>query len=370
MRLQLTIGALLLSTLSPGDAAPVAESGARFDTYADDWITVYSPAARTRAELTDGLEVDARYAMDALSGATQVLLVDGTTSATRFSEERHEGRVEARYRPDPLWSVAADYAVSVEPDDLTHRFGAEAVAEVLDRMATLTLSWHTSLRTMGRTDDPTLAEDTLTHALDLGWSQLLGRRTRLGLRATGEIDTCDPGHGCQASPYRFVALLGSTGVRMVVSERHPDERLRGALGARLVQGLGGGLALHGGYRFYADSWHVIAHTADAAAVKTFLAERLALTAEGRFTWQTAASFYRDDYPLDASPARRTADRELAGVTDGLVGLRFEASWPDLGPLWRLTLNARASRHWYRYRDFTELPRRDAWLLGLGALASY
>ncbi len=368
MRLQLGYLAAVVLVLWPLPASPT-ETSARVDTYSDGKIDVWSPSARLLHPF-DGGDVEARYAVDVLSGATQVLTADGISSATRFEEQRHEGAVIGRWRPTTGDSLAASYAASVEPDFRTHRVGVDGELELFERMVTLSASYYLDINTAGRSDVPSYQQDAVGHAVDLRWNQVLGRRTTLGVLASGKVDLCDALLGCHANPYRIVAI--GEGVGHTPSERHPDLRARAAGALRLSQGLMRNLALHAGYRFYADSWEMRAHTADLALATGLWADRLVLRGEGRFMSQSAASFYRDTYDGGggSTPAYRTSDRELASLWDVGAGLRVEGSLSGLGPITRLRLNARVMRLWYRYRDFSELPRRDAWLAGGGVSAVF
>jgi len=367
VRLQLRLLTLAIAGW-PLLASPT-ETGARIDHYTDGQVDVVSPSARILHPFEGG-EVEARYALDALSGATQTLTADGISSATRFEERRHEGSLGGRWRPNTGDSVGASYAVSVEPDFHTHRVGVDGEIEVFEKMATIGASYFLDVNTAGRADDPDYAQDAVGHALDLSWKHVLGRRTALGILASGRIDTCDERLGCHASPYRYVGI--GADLRQVVAERHPDLRARGAAALRLSQAITRALAVHAGYRLYQDSWKMRAHTTDLALATGLWADRLILRGEGRFTWQTAASFYRDTYTAadGGIPAYRTADRELATLWDVAVGGRVEGSLSGLGMFTRLRTNLRVTRLWYRYRDFSELPERNAWLIGGGLSAVF
>ncbi len=365
MRLQLTA---LAVALLPGTATPT-ESSARFDSYSDGRISVVTPSTRVLHPFEGG-EVEARYGVDVLSGATPRLTVDGISSATRFEETRHEGHLGGRWRPTTGDSLGLAVAMSVEPDFRTVRLVADGELELLERMATLAAGYTVDINRAGRSDDPGYVQDAHSHSLDVGWIQILGRRTQATAQITARADACEEDLGCHANPYRYVAA--GAGARWVVPERHPSLRLRGAAALRLAQGLAPHLAVHAGYRYYADSWQVEASTADLALAQALWAERLVLRAEGRFTWQTGASFYRDDYPAEAGrvPAYRTADRELAALWSAAAGGRVEGSLSALGPVRRLRVNARVLRLWYRYSEVSEFARCDAWLLGAGLTAAF
>ncbi len=368
MRLQLSALAGLLALFTPGVATPT-EAGARVDTYTDGSITVVSPTTRVLHPMEGG-ELEVRYGLDVLSGATQRMTVDGISSATHFEEARHEAQVGGRWRPTTGDSLGLTYALSFEPDFLTHRFSLAGELELMERMATLKASYGLDLNEAGRSDDPEYAQTGHGHELDLAWVHILGRRTQLTAQLFGRADFCEEALGCHASPYRFVAV--GPELRWALSERHPDTRYRYAGALRVSQALFSRYALHAGYRYYGDSWSVRAHTTDLALAAGLWAERLVLRAEGRFTWQTSAAFYRDDYTnsKEPVPAYRTGDRELASLWNVGAGGRLEASLSGLGPFRQARLNLRVLRLWYRYRDFSEFPSRDAWLLGGGLSAAF
>lgn len=367
MRLQLIgLGAILLSVR--GFAADGV--AARVDVYTDEWITAVSPSTRGATSPADGVTVEAKYALDAVSGATQVLTVDAVSAATGFYEVRHEAHAGVQVAPSATWSFGADYQLSAEPDYVTHVAGASASAELLDRHATATLAYHVGFESAGRTTDA-FRERTTSHALDASWQHVLDRRTTLTALATGQVARCGPVFGCAASPYRYVAVGQGGAPLFAVPERHPDLRARGAGALRIARHLGGGRALHAGYRFAGDSWAVIGHTADAALAQSFGGDAVVLRLDGRFTWQGAASFYRDTYATAPdAPRWRTADRELSGLWDAMAGARAEWAATGPGPIWRTRLNMRVARLWYRYPAFSELPERNAWLLGGGLDASW
>jgi hypothetical protein len=142
----------------------------------------------------------------------------------------------------------------------------------------------------------------------------------------------------------------------------------------LSQYLGREFALHAGYRFYGDDWWMTGHTADLGIAKSFLGDSLLARVEGRFSWQDAASFYRDDYlgavsgPIEV-PAYRSADREMARMYNTTVAARAEYSVAARAGL-RLGVNARVARVWYRYVDYSALPSRNAWVIGGGLMIDY
>ncbi len=384
MRLQLAsklIGAAALVAASalaaPASGPGLERVGARVDVYTDGLITVISPSTSGSATLPGGVKVEAAYAVDVLSGATRAMTVDAVSAATHFEEERHEAHGVVSMEVAPYTTMGAAYSLSLEPDYETHAVSATFVREVLDRMATFSLAYRVNIESFGVAHDPGPRESLLGHAFDLSWSHILGPGTVLTGLVSAHIAYCGDTIGCHSGAYRWVGVYsGGDEAKDVVAlrERHPAQRVRGAAAIRLAQSLGSGFALHGGYRLYGDSWHILGHTVDAAFTSSLFAERLVLRAEARFTWQSAASFYRDRYIApdsgDTMPAYRTADREMAGLWDVMLGLRAEYAIDIGGWLRQLHVNLRVAHIWYRYEAYSELPHRESWLIGGGLSAEF
>ena len=378
MRLQLALLTVTFLSVTIGRARSEPQAYARVDVYSDEWITVVSPATMAVIDATDTLEVSARYTVDVLSGATPVMTTDIITSATPFAEERHEGEVGVKYRPDPTWSVGASYTASYEPDYQTHAAGVSADVELFDRLAQAAASYHVKIDNIGLSTDKTFSQGVIGHLVDLSWSQILDRNTVASLLVSGSHWSCADEVGCHSSPYRYVPIVAAEGpsnaTRVALRERHPSTRGRGAVALRASRHLIDDLALHAGYRFYADTWKITGHTVDLAAAQSLLDDAILLRLEGRMTIQSAASFYRDRYEASATmtdlPRYRSGDREVAGLAEYMVGGRAEWTADALGPFSRLRINARLGRYWYRYPNYSVLPTRRAWLIGGGLNASF
>jgi hypothetical protein len=371
LRVQLIAAlALGLATSVSRPAAGQHRATADVDVYADEHITVVSPGVRLSADVGGMATVDATYVVDILSGATHVLTADAVSTATRFSEERHEAHFGVSGRPTPEVRFGAAYTLSHEDDFQTHAVRLDGSTELLERMAELSLSYSLSLESVGMVTDPEFSEGATTHSVDLAWRHILGRHTAGSIVVSGALALCGEDLGCHANPYRFVRVRPlSGGASIALRERNPDERLRGAVGVRLSHDFGSGLAVHLGYRFYGDSWDITGHTASLSTALGLFGERLVLRADGRASWQGAASFYEDTYvaptAVGLGPEWRTADRELTELVGLMAGLRAEGALLAVGPLLRLGVHVRVAHLWYWYHDHSEQPGRSAWMLGGG-----
>lgn len=359
---------LVLVTLGGPAPATQGSGAARVDVYSDGWITVVSPRSHGQVDLGEHTTLSGGYGVDFVSAATPSYAADLVSSATRVEETRHQADLALSVELPRDWTVGLSYAVSLEPDHSTHVLGADLGLSLAGDMTTLGAAYHVAFEQVSLATGEDFRDQNLQHTLDLSSATILGPRTTLTLLATGSAARCGDYFGCQANPYRFVAVQDAGSV-FAAREHHPEERLRGSLGARLSQRLVPGLALHLGYRLYGDSWSIVGHTGTATLAWSLLKGRLFLRAEGRAVYQSAASFYHDGYHSPAAvpsvPRYRTADPELSRLWGGSAGLAAEWGFDNVGPLRRLALTARVRRLWYHYADVIRRPERKAWIAGAG-----
>ena len=120
--------------------------------------------------------------------------------------------------------------------------------------------------------------------------------------------------GYQNNPYRTVFVLGSPTL-----ENHPRERLRLAGFAKLNTYFKPARAsLWLDYRLYGDDWGIISNTI-GVKLHQQISPRLLMRYRYRFYTQTAANFYRTNYPLLTSSAFYTDDYKLEAFYSHLFG---------------------------------------------------
>jgi len=112
-------------------------------------------------------------------------------------------------------------------------------------------------------------------------------------------------------------------------EIFPSERVRHSLVGRASQFLPWNGALRGYYRFYADSWGVVAHSIEAALLQR-LSPALYIGALYRFHTQTKVDFFNTLAPTSAP--LRTADSDLAPLDAQTIGGTLALDLPVETPL--------------------------------------
>lgn len=130
--------------------------------------------------------------------------------------------------------------------------------------------------------------------------------------------------GFQANPYRTVFIDGG-----YYFETHPQKRTRVAGFFKLntyIKSMDAALWLD--YRLYGDDWGVVSHTLGAKFYQNF-SERLRIRYRYRFYTQSAAYFYRANYPLAGGPTFFTADYKLMPFQAHLFGFMLDYHAPVL-----------------------------------------
>ena len=301
-------------------------------------MKVIHPQTDVSATLGSTVGIAAGYSVDIVSGATpSVFRVDAISTATKFSDTRHQVRGSLTYIR-PVAEVTAGYIYGWESDYKSSAVTVNTRSDILDHAFTLSLSYthnfddvcdEDNVETAGNPLDRRALTssascfkntgETVTHRLDIDTlepSVTWAVTPRLLVQGGGTIQVLD---GFQANPYRRVEL-GSAG-------RTPQESLPGlrqryavfARGALAIPSIRASLL--GSVRLYRDTWAVQAASAELLATQ-YVFKFLLLSARGRVHAQQGASFYRDaqDYRIHGpNSAYWTGDRELSPMQNLLLG---------------------------------------------------
>ena len=339
-----------IAGLSPQFARADDQFTAKTQVYTDnDHTTVVSPLTAISRDAWSGGTLSASYVADIVSSAS----VDVISNATkRMSDFRSEisGGITQKLRATTL---SGSYIYSVENDYSSHNVELGLTQDLFERNSTLTVGYSLSVNAIGRAGDHEFHRSLLVNGVAASWSQIINRRTIAQLSYSFSYND-----GYQASPYRFVRiqtpdLVGNAPFK--VPETVPYDRYRHAIVLALNRHLFTDSALQGDYRFYADNWGVQAHTIQARYFVTF--GDVTLRFRGRFYYQRAASFYRENYTTDNfDEPFVTADRELSNFWSGLLGGKVSWRLPWIHRA--LELEAKVDYFHFRYLDFALLDSRD------------
>lgn len=300
-------------------------------------ITVIHPQTDASVVLGSTVGLAVGYAVDIVSGATpRVFGVDAVSTATKFSDNRHQVRSTLSYLRS-VADVAVTGTYAWESDYKSTAITVATRSDVRDHTFTLGLSYthnfdsvcdqNNQLAAGSPLDRVALASaencfkgtaDVTTRRLhidSLEPSVTWAVTPRLLVQGGGTLQVLD---GFQANPYRRVAL-GSAG--RTPQESLPEMRQRFALFARAAYVFPRTrTSVHLTGRAYRDTWGVEAATGELN-INQYLAKFLILSARGRLHAQRGAQFYMTPQEYRGGPNGRywTGDRELSPMGNYLVG---------------------------------------------------
>lgn len=321
-----------------------------------DGTQVVSPRAGVRLEvIDDATHVEAGYSADVWTSAS----IDIRTAATRrVTEQRDEITVGLERELSDV-TLRGDYRFSHESDYVSHGGSLSVDQEFAEGNANVRTFLFAAQDDVGRSGDPGFHRALSTVGARVSFTQVVDPETLV--QATYELTRRE---GFQSSPYRFVGVGGdgicASGAQLCLPEIHPGIRLRHAIVARGRRAIGDAVSTGVEYRFYADDWGVLSHTA-IAQLSWLPDDRSTLGARYRLYHQSAADFYEAFYPsLTAEGGRRirffSRDRELSPMSTHRLALSYERSFEltDSGPTTRATVSVAGTL--LGYRDFVGLDR--------------
>jgi len=340
---------------APAPAGVTAE--ARTNYYSDnDGNRIVTPTVNVAGGVSDHVSMAAHVAVDMMTCAS-VDVVSAATPKGYFQENRQEygGSVTMERK---LAKLTVGATRSVE-NDYSSATGLIALSdEFAKRNATVSLAYSFTGSNVGRAHDPNFSRRLDSHALTVGWTQVLGRQW-IG-QLSGFVGVLD---GFQSSVYRFVHFAnGSSG-----PESAPDFRLRRAVAAELRGSVAKNWFAAANYRLYSDSWGLSSHTGEAHLTWA-PTDLLSIRVRDRVYWQQGASFYRSVY--QERLRYMTIDRELGAMQGNLVGLKVSL---DLGgaastTAWQLDL--KYDWMWQHFDDFPWLKVRMMSMIEAGLQCAF
>jgi hypothetical protein len=327
-------------------AQPTVEADLRGGLYQDsDDTTIVTSAVAARAWPHEHFSISGRYLADVVTTAS----VDVVAAATgRWDEVRHEGTGGLGYKDDDR-SASGSYIYSVEDDWRSHTGTLSFSHDTLDHQLTVGLSGSFVYNEVGRAEDTTFDERLLGGSANAEVTIVATKSDLIGfVYSFGYMS------GYQASPYRFVRFAGPLpGAEIAVPERHPDTRIRHAVGARWNHHVERDMALRTDARAYADDWGVASGTLGVDYVIGIGVFEIGILTRGYL--QKAATFYREIY--DAELAFMTADRELSTFFDVAGGARVGFDVRDAGPFESIRADVVGKAFYYHFFDYLALPER-------------
>lgn len=343
MRLQLTL-LLCLHAVAAAQPADEPAATASLHVYADDdHVTVVSPSASVRADVTPRVSISADSTVDAVSAAS----VDVVTSASPRTV--HEQRVElglastVRYKRVSWWTLAARGSHEHDYDAL--RVRATGRVELAQRNTMLQLDYVAGYDIITSMMDASFERHRTSHELMTTGSQLVSRRAVVDIIV--DVTRAD---GYHASPYRRVPVdMPGMPLPSQLEEVTPRLRSSAALALRLRYAVTDRVTASGTYRWYDDTWSVMSHTMTAEVYRSVHDWLIGATLRGYS--QSEASFYSPHYA--GEPRYRTRDRTLGAMRSLYGAATCDVPFDD----WHMIASAGLMH--LRFFDFVPQSDRNA-----------
>ena len=348
------IGAPALGGVLPEDRADVM-----WHNYNGGDLTVQGPSILVRKKVGESLSLSAGYYEDMISSAS----IDVKLSASPYHETRKQENVGVEYLHGKT-TYAMGYIHSKEPDYIANTTFYSISQDMFGDLTTVTLgyrrAWDEIFRDIKQPDgeivnDPTFHERADHRGYSLAISQILTRNLIADFNYELITD-----QGYLANPYRKIRYLSpGQGQGFTLADQvYPNTRTSNAASLQMKYYLPWRAAAAGSYRYFRDTWGIVAHTVEADYTQPW--RQWVFDGTVRWYTQTHADFYSDLFPYANYQNFMARDRELATFTDWTVGAGASYHFNVPGAPWisKSTANVRFDHLFIDYKDF-----RNALLAG-------
>jgi hypothetical protein len=342
-----------------GGVLPEDRADVMWHNYSGGDLTVQGPSVLVQKRVGDSLAFTAGYYEDMISSAS----IDVKLSASPYHETRRQQNVGVQYLHGKT-TYSMGYIHSKEPDYIANTTYYSISQDMFGDLTTVTLSyrraWDQIFRDIKQPDgeivnDPTFHERADHRGYSLGISQILTRN----LIALFNYELLTD-QGYLANPYRKIRYL-SPGVGegfTLADQVYPNTRTSNSASIELKYYLPWRAALTGNYRFFRDTWGIVANNVEA----DYSWPWRHWVFDGMLRWykQSHADFYSDLFPYANYQNFMARDRELASFTDWTVGAgaSYQFNVPAAPWINKSTANVRFDHLFIDYKDF-----RNALLAG-------
>jgi hypothetical protein len=325
-----------------------------YHRYQGGGITVQGPSILVQKRIGDQFAVNANYYQDMISSAS----IDVLLSASPYKETRTQKSAGAQYLHGKT-TYSAGFINSVEPDYKANTSYYSVSRDMFGDLTTVTLSYsrgwdqiYRDIKVNGQiVNDPTFHQRADHRVYGFSLSQILTRNLIGTLNYQFSTD-----QGYLASPYREIRYLDPsdpTGYELA-PQIYPNTRTMDAVSASLKYFLPYRAALTEKYRFFTDSWGIVAHTLQIDYVQP-VRHHWTLDGNIRYYRQGAASFYSDLFPYANYSNYMARDRELAAFHSITLGAEasYAFSIPRLSWIQKSTATLSFDRMMINYLDYRD-----------------
>ena len=328
-----------------------------YHRYDGGGVTIDGPSLLVRKKFAEKYSVTANYYIDMVSSAS----IDVVTTASPYEEERTQYSLSVdALRGKTTYSLG--YTNSDENDYQADTAYFALSHDLFGDLTTISLSFARGWDTVQQRDadgsgvDPNFLEKTDRRTYSIGLTQVVTRSMILG--ATLETITDE---GFLNNPYRSVRYVDPTNPGVGYSfedEVYPRTRTSNAVAFRGRYFLPYRAAVSAQYRWFNDTWGILAHTAQIGYTHPW-GQKWTFDAKYRFYTQEAADFYSDLFPRAQAQNFLARDKELSTFVSNTIGIGVTYEFPGgIAYMPRFvkkgTLNLRWDHIFFDYEDFRDI----------------
>jgi hypothetical protein len=323
-----------------------------YHRYEGGGVTIHGPSLLVRKKFAEKYAVSANYYQDYVTSASIDVEVSG---ASQYKEERDQYSVGLEYlRGKTTYSLG--YMNSEENDYKAETTTFGISQDLFGDLTTITMGFSRGKDVVRRRDtitnqiDPTFKEPIDRWSYRVGVSQILTKSLISSLQL--EVITDE---GFLNNPYRSYRFVNPSDDRLfaLAREVYPRTRTSNAVALNARYYLPYRAALHGGYRFFTDTWGIGANTIEAGY--THPLGPWTFDVGYRYYAQNNADFYKDLFDRPDQQNFLARDKELSTFKSQAlsVGATYEFAPNGWRSIKKGTLNFYYDRIQFDYDDFRD-----------------
>jgi len=332
----------LSAAVLPEDRADVM-----FHSYDGGGAEISGPSLLVRKKFSENVSATVNHYVDNVSSAS----IDVITRASPYEEERIENSLSVDYLHDKT-VMSMGLTESNENDFAAKTLSLNISQDMFGDLTTVSLGFALGDNLVGRNGDDTFSEDVDVRNYRISLSQVLTKDLVLALALETITD-----EGFLNNPYRSVRYIDPLDSLNYIyeDERYPNTRTSHATAIRAKYYLPHRAAIHGGFRYFTDTWGIEAQTFEVGYTWPY-SEELILEFSYRLYDQTKADFYSDLFPFENAQNFLARDKELSTFSSNTLGLgaHYEFKKNGTGFIKRGSVNLSWDFIDFQYDDFRDL----------------
>lgn len=341
------LGFLLFVTDLSAAVLPEDRADLLYHSYDGGGAEISGPSLLVRKKFSESVSASLNHYVDNVSSAS----IDVISRASPYKEERTENSLSFDYLHEKT-VISMGMTESVENDFDAKTYSFSISQDMFGDLTTVGLSFAMGDNTVGRNGDDTFSEDVEVRNYRISLSQVMTKDLVLAMAFETITD-----EGFLNNPYRQVRYIDPDNVLSYIyqDEIYPNTRTSQASAIRAKYYLSHRAALHGGFRYFSDTWGIEAQTFEIGYTWPY-SEDLILEFNYRFYDQTNADFYSDLFPFEDAQNFLARDKELSTFTSNTFGLgaHYEFKKNGTGLIKRGSLNFSWDFIQFEYDNFRDL----------------